>query len=133
MDAPIGSHGSVRSGGGLTFSIEGDRAGYVNLLWDDMPIFGLADLHLEPPHRRRGLGRLILCYLIQLAIQEGASSIEGRMSPIDLAVVRGYGNSEALEVEFVAADGSTIALLTLTTRDVRPIRGRETLHVRVLA
>jgi hypothetical protein len=49
------------------------------------------------------------------------------------AVVHRYGNSEALEVKFVAADGSTIALLTLTTRDVRPIIGREILHVRALA
>jgi hypothetical protein len=48
------------------------------------------------------------------------------------AVVHRYGNSEALEVEFVAADGSTIALLTLITRDVRPILGHEILHVRPL-
>jgi hypothetical protein len=37
------------------------------------------------------------------------------------------------EVEFVAANGETIALETLTSDDVRPVRGREILHTRLLA
>jgi hypothetical protein len=36
------------------------------------------------------------------------------------------------EVEFVTAEGRTIALLTLTQADIRPIGGREVLHVREL-
>jgi hypothetical protein len=40
---------------------------------------------------------------------------------------------QAFEVEFVAADGTTIAVLTLSHEDVRPIRGREILHVRAAA
>jgi hypothetical protein len=48
------------------------------------------------------------------------------------AVVHYYGDGVAFEVEFVAADGRTIALLTLTQDDIRPMRGGEILHVRTL-
>lgn len=48
------------------------------------------------------------------------------------AVVHVYKKDEAYEVEFVAADGKTIALLTLNSQDIRPIRGKEILHVREL-
>jgi len=34
------------------------------------------------------------------------------------------------EVEFLTAEGKTIALLTLTSADIRPIRRAEILHVR---
>ncbi len=37
------------------------------------------------------------------------------------------------EVEFVSADGRTIAVLTLTGIDIRPVQGKEILHVRELA
>ena len=46
------------------------------------------------------------------------------------AVVHVYGEGEAYEVEFVAAEGRTVAILTLTTADVRPMAAREILHVR---
>lgn len=36
----------------------------------------------------------------------------------------------AFEVEFVTAQGETVAVLTLTNMDVRPIEKREILHVR---
>jgi len=49
------------------------------------------------------------------------------------AVVHRYSNGTAFEVEFVTADGKTVALLTLAQADVRPISGREILHVRELA
>ncbi len=48
------------------------------------------------------------------------------------AVVHVYKDGEACEVEFVDADGKTIALLTLEAKDFRAIRGKEILHVRVL-
>jgi hypothetical protein len=48
------------------------------------------------------------------------------------AVVHSYKDETAFEVEFVTADGETVALLTLTREDVRPIGGREVLHVREL-
>ena len=48
------------------------------------------------------------------------------------AVVHRYQDGEAFEVEFVTADGSTAALLTLTPADLRPMRGREILHAREL-
>ncbi len=38
------------------------------------------------------------------------------------AVVTVYNNSESYEVEFVAPDGRTIALLTLDSADLRPSR-----------
>ena len=48
------------------------------------------------------------------------------------AVVHCYKDSSAFEVEFVTADGKTIAVLTLNQADIRPISGREVLHTREL-
>ena len=49
------------------------------------------------------------------------------------AVVHRYADRAGLEVEFVTAEGKTIALLTLTEADVRPMRSGEILHARDLA
>lgn len=49
------------------------------------------------------------------------------------AVVHVYGGGTSYEVEFVAADGRTVALLTLSSSDIRPLAGEEILHVRQLA
>jgi len=49
------------------------------------------------------------------------------------AVVHCYQDGQGLEVEFVTAEGKTIALLTLTPTDVRLMREREILHVRELS
>ena len=46
------------------------------------------------------------------------------------AVVNIYKNNKAMEVEFVNAQGKTVALLTLTTDDIRSIKRDEILHVR---
>jgi hypothetical protein len=40
------------------------------------------------------------------------------------AIVHCYENGAAFEVEFVTSGGETIALLTLTQEDIRPIQGR---------
>ena len=49
------------------------------------------------------------------------------------AVVMVYNDGEAFEVEFVALDGTTLALLTLPADAIRPIRAREIAHARVVA
>lgn len=49
------------------------------------------------------------------------------------AVVHCYRERSAFEVEFVTADGRTIAVLTLDSSAVRPIREGEILHVREVA
>ena len=49
------------------------------------------------------------------------------------AVVHCYSDGAAFEVEFVIAEGKTVALLTLTQADIRPMNGGEILHVRQLA
>jgi hypothetical protein len=49
------------------------------------------------------------------------------------AVVHCYSEGKAFEVEFVTAAGKTVAVVTLGTGDVRPLRGQEILHVRELA
>ena len=46
------------------------------------------------------------------------------------AVVHCYPEGTAFEVEFLTAEGKTIALLTLDETDVRPMGGSEILHVR---
>ena len=49
------------------------------------------------------------------------------------AVVHVYDGGEAYEVEFITAEGRTVAVLTLTTADIRPMAAREILHVREVA
>ncbi len=49
------------------------------------------------------------------------------------AVVHCYADRVAWEVEFVAAEGTTVAVLTLTADDIRSMGSREILHVRELA
>ncbi len=41
------------------------------------------------------------------------------------AVVQRYGAGQAFEVEFVTAEGTTVAVLTLAPTDIRPISGVE--------
>ena len=48
------------------------------------------------------------------------------------AVVHCHPQSQAYEVEFVTAEGETVALLTLTPKDIRPVQSRDMLHVREL-
>ncbi len=51
------------------------------------------------------------------------------------AVVHCYGCGSRFEVEFVASDGTTIALLTLAAEDIRPVKAGEALilHARAVA
>ena len=49
------------------------------------------------------------------------------------AIVHCYEGNVAYEVEFVTADGRTIALLTLKSSDIRPMKSGEILHARELA
>jgi hypothetical protein len=48
-------------------------------------------------------------------------------------IVHAYPQARSWEVEFMAADGRTIAVLTLSTADIRPQQADEILHVRSLA
>ncbi len=47
-------------------------------------------------------------------------------------IVHKYEEGKAFEVEFVSAEGKTIALLTLTHNSIRKVTGNEMLHVRKL-
>ena len=48
-------------------------------------------------------------------------------------VVHCYGDGTAFEVEFVTAEGATVAVLTLAAADIRPMAGGEILHVRSIS
>ena len=48
-------------------------------------------------------------------------------------VVHVYAESKAYEVEFVTGEGKTIAVVTLTNKDIRPMQRQEILHVRSYA
>lgn len=48
------------------------------------------------------------------------------------AVVHSYKDCKAFEVEFITGQGSTVAVVTLDSEDVRLMQGREILHVRKL-
>ncbi len=48
-------------------------------------------------------------------------------------VVHGYADGTAFEVEFVTTEGQTLAVLTLTSQDIRRVGRHEILHVRELA
>lgn len=45
-------------------------------------------------------------------------------------IVHSYEDNNGFEVEFVTAEGKTIAVLTLTAKDIRPFDRAEILHVR---
>ena len=47
-------------------------------------------------------------------------------------VVHSYSNKTVFEIEFVTAEGKTIAVLTLTEADIRPFENSEILHSREL-
>lgn len=47
-------------------------------------------------------------------------------------VVHAHGSGKAFEVEFVALDGETIAVVTLTPTELRPVGRREIVHARPL-
>jgi hypothetical protein len=47
-------------------------------------------------------------------------------------VVHVYGEGIGFEVEFVTGDGKTVAVVTLSRDEVRPIGKEEILHVRTL-
>ena len=49
------------------------------------------------------------------------------------AVVHCYKDGVTFEVAFVTGEGTTIAVLTLSQQDIRPMRAREILHARALA
>ena len=48
-------------------------------------------------------------------------------------VVHCYDEQKGFEVEFVTAGGVTIAVLTLTKENIRPIHSQEILHARELS
>ncbi len=47
-------------------------------------------------------------------------------------IVHAYKDGQTFEVEFVTADGATVALLTLNVDNIRPMHKKEILHVREL-
>ena len=49
------------------------------------------------------------------------------------AVVHRYADGDTFEVEFVRAEGETVAVLTLSARDIRPMHGSEILSARELS
>ena len=56
------------------------------------------------------------------------------LKEVDIAlVVHCYSDGNAFEVEFVTAEGRTIAVLTLTSSDIRLMSKKEILHVREIA
>ena len=49
------------------------------------------------------------------------------------AAVHCYSDQQAYEVEFVTAEGNTVAVLTLTESEIRPFAQKEILHSREIA
>jgi len=47
-------------------------------------------------------------------------------------IVHTYDKNQVMEVEFVSGAGETLGVVTLSTKDVRPMNGDEILHVREL-
>ena len=48
------------------------------------------------------------------------------------AVVHCYKSGEAFEVEFITGEGETVAVVTLSSKDMRLMQDKEILHVRKL-
>ncbi len=55
-----------------------------------------------------------------------------RLQQGDVGTVVHRHENDGFEVEFVSGAGETLAVLTLSGGDLRPIAGREILHVRAL-
>jgi len=49
------------------------------------------------------------------------------------AVVHRYQGADAFDVELVRGDGTTIALVAMNAKNIRPVLGAEILHVRQVA
>ncbi|BAS27107.1 DUF4926 domain-containing protein [Limnochorda pilosa] len=49
------------------------------------------------------------------------------------AILHRYQGGDAFEVEFVSGGGRTVGVVTLGSKDVRPMNPNELLHVRELA
>ncbi|OGW51928.1 MAG: DUF4926 domain-containing protein [Nitrospirae bacterium RBG_13_43_8] len=49
------------------------------------------------------------------------------------AVVHCYSDGDAFEVEFMTAEGRSIAILTIASTDIRLMSNKEILHVREFA
>jgi hypothetical protein len=59
---------------------------------------------------------------------------EAKLAAGDVGVVvHVYAGAKAYEVEFVALDGGTLAVVTLDARHVRPVRSGEIAHARSLS
>lgn len=57
-----------------------------------------------------------------------------RLTVGDVGVVVGtYQDGAAYEVEFISADGETIAVETLAADEIEPLAGRRILHARAIA
>jgi hypothetical protein len=50
----------------------------------------------------------------------------------DVGAVVHRHSADAFEVEFISAEGSTVAVVTLHADDLRPVRAGDMLHVRSL-
>ena len=51
----------------------------------------------------------------------------------DVGAVVHRHSSDLFEVEFISAEGKTVAVVTLNGSDLRPVRAGDMLHVRSLA
>jgi hypothetical protein len=49
------------------------------------------------------------------------------------ALVHKYQGGDVFEVEFARGDGTTITVVTVNAKDIRPILGGEIVHVRQVA
>ncbi|MEI6778685.1 MAG: GNAT family N-acetyltransferase [Chloroflexales bacterium] len=61
-----------------------DTVGYARMGCFEEGVLDLADVHIEPPYRRRGMGSALLHYIIELARAHGLQHIRGFVVERDL-------------------------------------------------
>lgn len=110
--------------GGKKYNIKGSEAAYGEKE-------KAAGIMMKLPDKKRGRGYNMISELDTVALTRDVAEYNLIRGDIG-AVTHCYGEDDAFEVEFITADGKTIALLTLKREDVRPICGKEVLHVREL-
>ncbi len=89
--------------------------------------------------------RLVTAYPLHLTAKEGATMQELDVVVLERdidehglkrgdigTIVHCYSGGEAFEVEFMTVDGRTVAVVTLTAADIRPLQPNEILHARAL-
>ncbi len=103
----------------------------IETVWIIEPHDGPAAIRYGVSFRPQPHGDPMISELDTVVLAHDLSSLGLKKGDVG-AVVHVYEGGSAVEVEFVSGSGSTVAVETLRSSDVRPLGSREILHARAL-